>query len=308
MGHVENAIKSAAAALNPERRPTDAALPDSTHRDVLPHLPVVVIDGRANWSRWWSDLLVYRGALYSLAWRNLRSRYKQAALGAAWALLQPILQVAIFTLLFARIARVDTQGIPYPVFALAGLLVWNLFARIVGDAAVSLVVNQHIITKLFFPRLYLVLASGASAIVDALVGAALLLGLCLLYGVSLSASALLAVPLLVATVVVATGLGALLAAVNARWRDVQHTVPFLLQLGLFATPILYPANVMPERWQWVLAINPLTGLVGGFRAAVLGLPLPSGRVMGVSLALCIAMLAVGIGYFTRVERTIVDVV
>lgn len=307
MGHVENAIKSA-AALTPERRPTDVVLPERADRGILPHLPVVVIDSQANWSRWWSDLFVYRGALYSLGWRNLRSRYKQAALGAAWALLQPILQVAIFTLLFARIARVDTQGIPYPVFALAGLLVWNLFARIVGDAAVSLVVNQHIITKLFFPRLYLVLASGASAIMDALIGAALLLGLCLLYGVPLSASALFAIPLLIATVVVATGLGALLAAVNARWRDVQHTVPFLLQIGLFATPILYPANVVPERWQWVLATNPLTGLVGGFRAAVLGLPLPSGPVMAVSLALCIAMLAAGIAYFTRVERTIVDVV
>lgn len=238
----------------------------------------------------------------------MRSRYKQAALGAGWALLQPVLQVAIFTLLFARIARVDTQGIPYPVFALAGLLVWNLFAKIVGDAAISLAVNQHIITKLFFPRIYLVLASGASAIVDALVTAALLLALCALYGIAPSASVLLAIPFLLATVLVAIGLGSFLAAVNARWRDVQHTVPFLLQLGLFATPILYPPSVVPERWHWVLAMNPLTGLVGGFRAAVLDLPLPAGRVVAVSLGLCIAMLGAGIAYFTRVERTIVDVV
>lgn len=306
MGHVENAIQS--AALNAERRPTDAVPPDRDDRSILPRLPVVVIDSEAHWRRWWSDLVAYRGALYSLGWRNLRSRYKQAALGAGWALLQPLLQVAIFTLLFARIARVDTQGVPYPVFALAGLLVWNLFAKIVGDAAVSLVVNQHIITKLFFPRIYLVLASGASAIVDALVGAVLLLVLCVMYDVAPSASVVLAIPLLVATVLVAMGLGSLLAAVNARWRDVQHTVPFLLQIGLFATPILYPVSVVPERWQWVLAINPLTGLVGGFRAAVLGLPLPSARVMVVSLALCTAMLAVGVGYFTRIERTIVDVV
>jgi lipopolysaccharide transport system permease protein len=273
-----------------------------------PHLPVVVIDAQANWGRWWSDLIAYREALYSLGWRNLRSRYKQAALGASWALLQPVLQVAIFTLLFARIARMGTEGVPYPVFALAGLVVWNLFAKIVGDAAASLVVNQHIITKLFFPRIYLVLASSASAIVDGVVAVALLLGLCAWYGVPLSPAVFLALPVLLATVLVGTGFGALLAALNARWRDVQHTVPFLLQVGLFATPILYPASAVPERWQWVIAINPLSGLLGAFRAAVLGLPLPSTRAITISLAVCVAVLAVGIGYFTRVERTIVDVV
>jgi lipopolysaccharide transport system permease protein len=307
MSHFENAIKSA-AALNPERRPTGTAL-SSDPAGIAPRdLPVVVIDSRLHWKQWWLDLFVYRGALYSLGWRNLRSRYKQAALGIGWALLQPLLQVAIFTLLFGRIARIDTQGIPYPVFALAGLVVWNLFAKIVGDAAVSLVVNQHIITKLFFPRLYLVLASGASAIADALVGVVLLLGLCVLYGVEPSRSVALAGPLLVATVVAATGLGAFLAAVNARWRDVQHTLPFLLQIGLFVTPVLYPASVVPERWQWALAINPLAGLVTGFRASVLGLPLPPARIMVTSLILAGVLLVAGVWRFTRAERTIVDVV
>jgi homopolymeric O-antigen transport system permease protein len=304
--HVANVIESA-STLNPARG--DPTIP-SPHpaEERTRELPVVVIDSEAHWRRWWADLVAYRGALYSLARRNVRSRYKQAALGAGWALLQPLLQVAIFTLLFARIARVDTQGVPYPVFALAGLLVWNLFARIVGDAAVSLTVNQHIITKLFFPRIYLVLASAASAIMDALVGAGLVLVLCAIYDVALSVALLLAVPLLIATVLVAIGLGSLLAAVNARWRDVQHTVPFLLQLGLFVTPILYPASLVPERWQWTVAINPLSGLVGAFRAAVLGVAFPAPSIMATSLGISVAMLAAGIAYFTRVERTIVDVV
>jgi lipopolysaccharide transport system permease protein len=289
------------SAASPPR--SSAPAPDTTRQ-----LPVVVIGGKARWRRWWNDLVLYRGALVSLVRRNLRSRYKQAALGASWALLQPTLQVVVFTVVFGRLARVDSGGVPYPVFALAGLIAWNLFAKVITDGSASLVANQHMITKLFFPRIYLVLAAGASALVDAAVGIVLLATLFLVYDVPVTPGAVLGAPLLFSVLLLAYGLGALLAAVNARWRDVQHTVPFLLQVGMFATPVIYPLSVVPERWQWVMAVNPLAGLVAGFRGAVLGTGMPPGDVLVTSFIETAAVVALGLWYFTRAERTIVDVV
>jgi lipopolysaccharide transport system permease protein len=268
----------------------------------------VVIDGSESWKQWWNDLVVYRAALYSLAIRNVRSRYKQAALGLAWAILQPVLQVVVFTIVFNRIAGIDARGIPYPVFALAGLLPWNVFAKILTDGSTSVAVNQHLITKLFFPRIYLVGAAGTSAVVDAAVGLLLLAGLMAIYGIAPSIAVLLALPILFAVMLLAFGLAAFLAAVNARWRDVQHTVPFLIQIGLFITPIAYPASLISERWQWLLALNPLTGFIAGFRAAALGLELPFARTMLTSLAVSLVTVMFGFWYFRRAERTMVDVV
>jgi lipopolysaccharide transport system permease protein len=303
---VRDAAEPVAVSEAPSRdHPTP--LPGA-HPPPARELPRVVIDGSGSWKRWWGDLIGYRGALYSLALRNIRSRYKQAALGVAWAVLQPVLQVAVFTVVFSRIAGIDTRGIPYPIFALAGLLPWNLFSKIVTDGSTSLVANQHIITKLFFPRIYLVLSAGTSALVDAAIGVVLLGGLMAVYGIAPTMSLFLALLVLAGVILLAFGLAAFLAAVNARWRDVQHTVPFLLQIGLFATPIVYPATVVSDRWQWLLALNPLTGLVTGFRAAVLGLPLPAANVIAASVATSLAIVILGLWYFTRAERTIVDVV
>ena len=271
-------------------------------------LPRVVIDGSLSWKRWVDDVVAYRGALYSLSLRNLRSRYKQAALGVTWAVLQPLLQVAIFTFVFTRIAGVNTHGVPYAVFALAGLLPWNVFAKIVTDGSTSLAVNQHIITKLFFPRIYLVVAAGASALVDAVVGIVLLAILMAVYGVAPTAALALGIPVLLGVVLLAFGLSAFLAAINARWRDVQHTIPFVLQIALFATPILYPLSAISDRWQWLLALNPLTALITAFRSSVLGLPLPTNTGMATSLALSVVVIVFGVWYFTRAERTLVDVV
>jgi lipopolysaccharide transport system permease protein len=297
-------------ALEPASRTeaTGASTDRETRRTGDDSPPVVVIDASPRWSRWVADIRQYRGALYSLAWRNVRSRYKQAALGMSWALLQPAIQVGVFTVLFGLIARVPSGDVPYPLFALAALLPWNLFARIVSDGSQALVANQHIITKLFFPRIFLVLAAGASAFLDAAVTAVLLAVFMIVYGVAPGFGIALAVPAFLGLSLVAYGFAALLAAVNARWRDVQHTVPFVLQIGLFLTPVLYPATVVPERLRWLAALNPLTGWIGLFRASVLGTPLPAGGVLAQSIAMSIGVALLGFWYFARAERTIVDVV
>lgn len=268
----------------------------------------VVIDGSAHWRRWVADLSLYRGALYSLAWRNVRSRYKQAGLGMLWAVLQPTVQVVVFTLLFGILARVPSGGVPYAVFALGGLIPWNAFAKIVSDGAVSLSSNQGLITKIFFPRIYLVLAAGASAIIDLLVGLVLLVIAMIAYGVPPSPRIWLAVPAIAGAICLAFGVSAFLAAVNARWRDVQHTVPFLVQIGLFITPVLYRDSLLPEQWRWIVAINPMSGFIEVFRSSVLGLPLPSAATLATSFGVAIAAVILGAWYFTRVEATVVDVV
>ena len=268
----------------------------------------VVIDGSTRWSRWVADVSQYRGALYSLAWRNIKSRYKQAALGMSWALLQPVIQVGVFTVLFGMIARIPSGDIPYPLFALAGLLPWNLFARIVSDGSQSLVTNQHIITKLFFPRIFLVLAAGASAFVDAVVTAILLAAFMIVYRVAPGVNIALLLPAFLGLTLFTYGFSALLAAINARWRDVQHTVPFILQIGLFLTPVLYPPLVVPERVRWIAALNPLSGWIGIFRSSVLGTPLPPSSVLTQSMTVSIVVTLIGFWYFARAERTIVDVV
>ena len=271
-------------------------------------VPVVVIDGTSSWRRWLLDLYLYRGALKSLARRNVRSRYKQATLGMAWAVIQPVAQVGVFTLLFGILARVPSGGAPYPLFALAGLLPWNLFSKTISDGAPSLVVNQHMINKLFFPRIYLVIASSASALLDAVVTAVLMTAVMLWFAVSPGANVWLAIPALLGVLMFGYGLAALLASANARWRDVQHTTPFLLQLGLFVTPVVYHTTFIPERWRWLLALNPLTGFIETFRAAVLDVPAPEPRVLITSLTVAMLTSVLGLWQFRRSEAAIVDVV
>lgn len=268
----------------------------------------MVIDGSAHWKRWWADLYLYRGALYSLVRRNIRSRYKQAGLGMLWAVLQPAIQVSVFTLLFGIVAKVPSGGVPYPVFALCGLLPWNAFAKILGDGAIALSANQALITKIFFPRVYLVIAAGASAVLDALVGLVLLVVAMITFSVAPGPYVLVALPALAGMMLLAFGLAALLAAVNARWRDVQHTIPFVLQIGLFVTPVLYRDSLLPADWRWIVGVNPLSGFIEIFRSSVLGLPLPEARFLLTSFLVAITAVVFGAWYFTRVEASVVDVV
>jgi lipopolysaccharide transport system permease protein len=253
------------------------------------------------------EIWVYRELLLTLAKRQIRVRYKQTVLGASWAVLQPVAQMLVFTVIFSRIAKLPSDGYPYPVFVYSGLLGWNYFATATGSAASSLVGNSHLITKVYFPRMIIPMAAVIAGLLDLAIASLVLIGLLLYYHVGITAN-LAAVPLLVvALMLAATGVGTALGALNVSFRDLGHALPFMMQVWLYATPIVYPKEIAPAGLQWLLNLNPMAGLTVAFRAAFLGRPFD---LPGLLLALGISLLifVVGTLYFHRVERRFADVV
>ncbi len=254
------------------------------------------------------ELWAYRELLYILVWRDVKVRYKQAALGAAWVVLQPLLMVALFSLIFGPLLDVQTGGIPYPLFVFAGLLPWQIFATALAQSANSLVANQQLITKIYFPRLLLPLAAVLAGLVDFAVTIVLLVALMLWYGVEPSPTVLL-LPLIVPIVLLtALSVGTWLSALNVRYRDVQHLVPFLTQFWFFATPIAYSSTMLPESWRSLLGLNPMAGAVESFRWALFGTHVEVGPMVVVSAFVVVGLLVSGLTYFRLTERTFADVV
>lgn len=239
--------------------------------------------------------------------RDVRVRYKQTVLGAGWAILRPLVSTVVLSIVFGRVAKLPSEGVPYPVFALAGVLPWTFFSTAVAAAGESLVGSQHLVSKIYFPRLLIPLAVFGTCSVDLGVGVVLLAGTALWYGMGLSL-AWLALPLLVLLLVASSlGIGTLFAALNVTYRDVRHLVPYALQLWLYATPVVYPPTLFPERWRWLLYLNPVAGPVEAFRAVVLGRPVDL-LGLAVSLAASLLLLAVALFHFGRVERRFADVI
>lgn len=246
-----------------------------------------------------------REVLYFLTWRDVKVRYKQTAIGAAWAILQPLLAMLIFTLVFRRLASLDSEGVPYPIFAYCALVPWTFFATAVTQAGGSLVLNEKLVTKVYFPRLIIPLASVSGVVVDLGLATVVLVAMMIVYGVAPSIG-LVFVPLFVIIAcAAAVGLGSLLAAVNVRYRDVRYVIPFLVQLWLFLTPIAYSIELVPGRWRWLYALNPMVGVVEGFRWGFLGGAM-TGRDIAISAATAFAMLLVGLLVFRRMEDTFAD--
>jgi homopolymeric O-antigen transport system permease protein len=254
------------------------------------------------------DVWAYRELLYFLAWKDLKLRYKQTVLGAGWALLQPSATMVVFTVFFGRLGGLPSDGLPYPVFTYAALLPWMLFAYVLTQSSQSIVVHQDLVTKVYFPRLLIVLAPLGVGLVDFGIAFTLLMAMMLWYGLP-PGPAVLAVPLFVAlAAMAAVAVGLWLAAANVRYRDVRHALPFFTSLWLFASPVAYPASLVPEHWRWLYGLNPMAGAIEGFRWALLG-----GRGMPLSLvaassAVTLILLVGGLSYFARVERTFADVV
>jgi lipopolysaccharide transport system permease protein len=254
------------------------------------------------------ELWAYRELLYFLVWRDIKVRYKQTALGAAWAIIQPLLTMVVFTLFFGTLAQVPSDGIPYPLFSFAGLVPWTLFAYSLTESSGSLVSNQNLITKVYFPRLIIPLASVLSGLVDFAISFGVLLLLMLYYGV-VPTVFVWTVPLFVLfAIVAALSVGIWLSALNVEFRDVRYTIPFLTQLWMFVTPLAYASSLVPARWRIVYGLNPMAGVVEGFRWALLGRTAAPGPLLGASVSVVVLLLVGGIYYFRRMERTFADVV
>ncbi len=254
------------------------------------------------------ELWEYRELLYFLAWRDIKVRYKQTVLGAAWAIIQPFFTMLVFSLFFGRLAQIPSDGVPYPIFSYAALVPWQLFANSLTFASDSLVSNANLIKKVYFPRLTVPLATVLAGVVDFGLAFLVLLVMMLAYGI-LPTFNLIWLPLfLFLTLVTALGVGLWLSALNVQYRDVRYTVPFLVQFWLFATPIAYPSSLLTEPWRTVYGLNPMVGVVEGFRWALLGTETQLTATMAVSSVTAMLCLLSGLFYFRRMERRFADVV
>jgi lipopolysaccharide transport system permease protein len=259
-------------------------------------------------NNWFKELWAYRELCYVLVWRDVKVKYKQSLLGAGWAVLQPLTSMIIFSLLFGRLAKMPSDGVPYPVFVYTALLLWSYVSAAVGLAANSLVSNANMITKVYFPRGTLPFASVLSGLLDLAVASVLLVALMFYYKVQatwwLALAPLFVLPLLL----LSAGVGMFLAALHVRYRDVKYVLPFMIQLWLFVTPVIYPITLVPERFRPLFALNPLTGIIDGFRGCIFaGRPVDS-PLLAISLLTTVVVFLGGLAYFKRTERWFADVI
>jgi len=274
-----------------------------------PELPVTVIRPSSGWVPLkLRELWSYRELLYFLVWRDVKVRYKQTALGAAWAIIQPFFTMLVFSLFFGRLANIPSDNIPYPLFSFAALVPWTFFANGLGQSSDSLVGNANLIKKVYFPRLVVPFAAVLSGVVDFALAFVVLLIMMLFYGRVPTINAIWLPLLLLLALITALGVGLWLSALNVEYRDVRYVVPFLTQFWLFATPIAYPSSLLSEPWRTLYGLNPMVGVVEGFRWALVGTDTAPGAIVLVSALAALAILISGSYYFRRMEQTFADVV
>lgn len=290
----------AASSFSTTDEPATSGPPQEPTVVIQPSKGLFHLDLKAVWQ--------YRELVYFLVWRDVKVRYKQTALGAAWVILQPLMTMAIFTVVFSYFAKIPSDGVPYPVFAYAALLPWNYFSQALSRSGNSLVGNAHLITKVYFPRLIIPLASTVTPAVDLLVSFVPLLGLMIWYGVSPTRGVLVLPLFLLLALVTALSVGLWLSPIHVRYHDVGHATPFLIQFWMYASPVVYPVSLVPERWRLLYSLNPMAGVIEGFRWALLGTDRPDFTVLAISAAVVLSLLIGGIFYFNRTDRTFADVI
>lgn len=274
----------------------------------LPEKPVLTIKSGRSWMGFeLRDLWAHRDLFFFLARRDVKVRYKQTVLGIAWAILQPLSTMVVFTLLFGHLAHMPSDGEPYAIFSYAGLLPWNFFNAAVSSSSNSLVGNANLITKVYFPRLVIPGAAVAAALVDFLIASIILFLMMPWYGVAFRPSLLMFPVLTLVTTLAALGTGMWMSALNVKYRDVRYALPFALQIWMFATPIIYPISLLPERWRWLLRLNPLSGAIAGYRAAIFGRPFPWAD-LAFATAVAIAFLIYSAYAFRRMEMEFADII
>jgi lipopolysaccharide transport system permease protein len=271
--------------------------------------PTVVIEPRRGWIPVnFPELLQYRELVFFLAWRDVKVRYKQTVLGALWAILQPVITMLVFSIFFGRLGKMPSDGMPYPIFAYAALVPWALFSTGLSQASNSLVNSANLLRKVYFPRLVMPAASVLAGMVDFALAFLVLVGMLLFYGFAPTVAILCIPGLVLLTVATSLGAGLWLSAFNVRFRDVRYVIPFLVEIWLLATPIAYPSSLLPERWRAIYALNPMVGVVEGFRWALLGTGTAPGSLILVSSGAAMLMLVSGVFVFRRMERNLADVV
>lgn len=273
------------------------------------NIPMIRIEPSHGWtSLKLHEVWVYRELLYFLVWRDVKVHYKQTAIGVGWTILQPLLTMVVFTMIFGHFAKVPSDGVPYPVFTYAALLPWNLFSGGLNRCTLSLVGSANLITKIYFPRLIVPVSSVISGTIDFAISFVFLLGIMLWYHVVPSWGALALPIFFLLAVVTALAVGLWLSAINVRYRDVGQAIPFLIQVWTFLSPVAYPVSLVPEKWRLLYSLNPMVGVIEGFRWALLGKESPDFLAIAISSVVVLVALMGGLFYFKRVERTFADVV
>ena len=276
----------------------------------VPNEPLVVIEPRSSWKALdLRELWAYRELLYFLTWRDVKVRYKQTFLGVAWAVIQPLFTMIIFTLFFGRLAGMETRtgGIPYPLFAYAGLLPWTFFSNALTTSGNSLVGNANLITKVYFPRLIVPTAAVAAGLIDFAIGFVMLVVLMVYYQTPITPNLLMLPVLVLLITLLATGVGMWLAALNVKYRDIRFALPFVIQLWMFISPIIYPTDILPAKYHWLFSLNPLTGIVEAFRSSLFGRPFNWTALTVSALITVFSLIYAGFS-FSRVERRFADII
>jgi lipopolysaccharide transport system permease protein len=274
-------------------------------------LPAGVATVRIEPPRGWIDLRLrevwqYKELLYFFVWRDVKIRYKQTAIGVVWVVLQPVLNMLIFTIFFGKLAKMPSQGLPYPIFSFAGLIPWTYFAYALLQTTNVVVENQRLITKVYFPRLILPISATLSGLVDFAIGFVMLIGFTVVYGIRPTFAALWLPPLLLLAMLTALGVGLWMSALNALYRDVKYVIPFLVQFWMYASPVVYPSTLVPEKWRWLYGLNPMAGVIEGFRWAITGHGQPPGLLLLASSGMVGVVLVGGLIFFQRMEGTVAD--
>jgi lipopolysaccharide transport system permease protein len=288
-------------AISPEKLPL-------TYPPRLPDEPLFVVEARKpkvgiNLKELWT----HRELLFFLVWRDVKIRYKQTLLGAAWAIIQPLLTMLVFTFIFGRIAKIDSNGIPYPVFAYAALLPWTFFANAITQSGNSIVGSAHLITKVYFPRPIIPVAAVCAGLVDLAVAFPMLVVLMFYYRIGITLNALYLVPLVVLTTLLAIAVGTWISAINVKYRDVKFAMPFVVQIWMYLSPIAYPSKVIPVKWRTLYSLNPVVGIVDGYRAALLGQAF-EWKTLLISLAVTLVFLVLASHQFRKMEKGFADII
>lgn len=294
--------------LKPRTLPPDIGADVGEQRSREREEPTVIIEPSGPWPRIdFRELWAYRNLFLFLVWRDIKVRYAQTVLGAGWAILQPVLAMAVFTLIFGNFAKIPSDGVPYPVFSLAALVPWIYFSTALTTASNSLIANPNLITKVYLPRLVIPFAPVLAGLVDFAIALVILFAMMLAFGIVPSSGVALLPILVLIMMMAAAGIGCLLAALNVQYRDVKHIVPFLVQVLMFASPIVYPMSLVPEAYRVAYALNPMAGVIEGFRSVLLGTNSISWPLLSVSAVSSVVFLTIGALYFRRMERIFADV-